>query len=190
MSKESIVERIISDAEKEAENIISQAEARAAQVTDDASLRAERKLVGVKAEVAQKVKAILDGKAATARLDGAKAELAEKRRVIDVVYKNALDALIDLDKKSSLALAEWLLVEFAEEGDEITFAPSYKYCAEIAKLDIVKEKSLKIAQGKSPVSGGFVLRGKYSDKDVSYDALIELDKEKHQAEIAASIFKG
>ncbi|MDE7083498.1 MAG: hypothetical protein K2O89_07350 [Clostridia bacterium] len=190
MSKESIVQRIISDAEKEAENIISQAEARAAQAVDDASLRAERKLTGVKAEVAQKVKAILDGKAATARLDAAKAELREKRRVIDTVYKNALAALVALDKKGSLSLAERLLCEFAEEGDEILFAPNYKYSAEVSKLDVVKAKKLKISNAKADVGGGFVLKGKNSDKDVSYGALLQFDREERQAEIAAAIFKG
>ena len=190
MSKESIVERIISDAEKEAENIIAQAETRAAQTVQEADLRAERKLTGVKAEVAQKVKAILDGKAATARLDGAKAELAEKRRVIDVVYKNALEALIALDKKTSLQLADRLLSEFADEGDEIVFAANYKYCAEVSKLDVVKEKKLKISNGKPAIDGGFILKGKNSDKDVSYGALLQFDREEYQAEIAAAVFKG
>lgn len=185
-----IVERIISDAEKESENIISQANARAAQVVDDASLRAERKLAGVKAEVAQKVKAILDGKAATARLDGAKAELAEKRRVIDAVYKNALDALNSLDKKSALTLADRLLSDFAEEGDEVLFAANYKYAAEVAKLDVFKDKKLKTASGKAEVAGGFILKGKNSDKNVSYGELLQFDREEHQAEIAAEIFKG
>lgn len=190
MSKESIVERIISDAEKEAENIIAQAETRATQTVQEADLRAERKLMGVKAEVAQKVKSILDGKAATARLDGAKASLAEKRRVIDVVYKNALEALVSLDKKSSLLLADRLLSDFAEEGDEIVFATNYKYFAEVSKLQIVKEKKLKIASGKSALDGGFILKGKNSDKDVSYGALLQFDREEYQAEIAAAVFKG
>ena len=190
MSKESIVERIISDAEKEAENIIAQAEARAQQTVQEADLRAERKLAGVKAEVAQKVKSILDGKAATARLDGAKAELAEKRRVIDSVYKNALEALIALDKKTSLALAERLLSDFAEEGDEIVFATNYKYVAEVSNLETVKAKKLKIANGKIPLDGGFILKGKNSDKDVSYGALLQFDREEYQAEIALAVFKG
>lgn len=190
MGKDSIVERIISDAEKEAENIISQAETKAAQVVEEANVRAERKLTGVTAEVAQKVKSILDGKAATARLDGAKAELAEKRRVIDAVYRNALDKLIALDKQSSLSLAEKLLYDFAEEGDEILFAANYKYSAEVAKLNVLKEKKLKIASGKADALGGFVLKGKNSDKDVSYGALLQFDREEYQAEIAAAVFKG
>ncbi|MDE7087765.1 MAG: hypothetical protein K2O67_06200, partial [Clostridia bacterium] len=123
-------------------------------------------------------------------LDGAKASLAEKRRVIDVVYKNALEALISLDKKSSLALADRLLSEYADDGDEIAFASNYKYAAEVSKLDVVKEKKLKISNGKPGIDGGFILKGKNSDKDVSYGALLQFDREEYQAEIAAAVFKG
>lgn len=190
MSKESIVERIITDAGEEASDIISRAENRAARILDEASLRADRRFKGAKAEVAQKSKAIFDGKAATARLDGAKAELAEKRRVIDHIYSEALDALIALDRKNALALAERLLTDFAEDGDEIVFAAGYKYAADVLKLDVVKRKKLKIGHGRERVDGGFILKGKNSDKDVSYGALLLLDREERQAELAAEIFKG
>lgn len=190
MSKESIVERIISDAEKEAESIISQANERAAETLSDAQTRAERRLTGVKAEVAEKVKSITDGKAATARLDGAKALLAEKRRVIDVVYKSALAKLVALDKSASLSLADRLLSGYADEGDEIVFAQNYKYAAEVAALDTVKKKKLKISGEKREMDGGFILRGKSSDKDLSYGALLAVDREENQAAIAAAVFKG
>lgn len=190
MSKESIVERIISDAEKEAEDILSAARVRAAQALEEADKEAARRLAGVKAETAQKVKSILDGKAATARLDGAKVELAEKRRVIDTVYREALNALISLNKQSSLSLAERLLEEFAEVGDEIVFSPDYKFAAEVAALGVVKEKKLSTSKKGAGFNGGFILRGKNSDKDLSYGALLAADREAHQAEIATKIFKG
>ena len=189
MSKESIVQRIISDAEKEAEDILSAAHSRATQALEEADKEAARRLAGVNAETAQKVKSILDGKAATARLDGAKVELAEKRRVIDSVYREALNALISLDKKSSLSLAERLLEAYAENGDEIVFSTDYKYATEVAALGVVKEKKLTTSKKGSGFDGGFILRGKNSDKDLSYGALLAADREEHQAEIAASIFK-
>lgn len=190
MGVENIVERIISDAENEAALIVSSAEKQAGEIIDGANLSAERKLTGVKAEVAQKVKAILDGKAATARLDGAKAELAEKRRVIDEVYSSALKALNALDKKDALLLADRLLQSFAEEGDEVVFASGYKYAAEVSKLDVFKEKKLKLARGSGNFDGGFILCGKTADKDLSYGALLAADREERQAEIAANVFKG
>ena len=69
MGSENIIERIITDTEKEAADIIAAAEKSAEEVIRLANERAERNLAGTKAEVAQKTKAILDGKSATARLD-------------------------------------------------------------------------------------------------------------------------
>lgn len=188
MGLDSIVERIISDAKKEAEDIISDAEKRAEDTVSEAKKQAERKLTGVKAETAQKVKSILDGKAATARLDCAKCELSEKRRVIDTLYFEALKSLIALGKKETVAIADRLLNAYAEKGDEIVFAPNYKYAEDVLKLDIVKELGLTHSVGGAGIDGGFVLKGKIADKDVSYTALLALDREENESSIAAKIF--
>lgn len=192
MSKESIVQRIISDAEAEAESIIAEAEKRAADSIAAANERAGRSLAGTKAETAARAKALTDGKAATARLDCAKIELAEKRRAIDAAYDAALKSLIALDEKQSVALADRLLSEYAEKGDEIVFAANYKYASAVLKLDIVKEKALKFStgemSGENRIEGGFILKGKISDKDTSYSALLAADREKHVSEVAAELF--
>lgn len=190
MSKESIVERIISDAEEDRTAILAEAQKNADEAIATANGRADRKFAGVKAETAQKVKAILDGKAASARLDGSKAELKEKRRVIDTVYDGALKKLCGLDKEDALKLAERLIKEYAEEGDEIAFASDYKFSQEVLKLDVAKKKKLKISHKSAKVDGGFILLGKDSDKDVSYAALLAADREQFQSEIAVKIFKG
>ena len=74
-------------------------------------------MLGAKAEAEAKAKSILDGKAASARLDCAKIELAEKRGVLDSVYEKALKKLKELDKKTAVALAGGLLAKYAEDGD-------------------------------------------------------------------------
>lgn len=190
MSYDSIVERIISDARAEADVILAEAEKKAEERVALARTEADRKLLGVKAEVARKVKSISDGKAATARLDGAKAGLAEKRRVMDSVYSAALEKLVALSKKEALLLSERLLEEHAEEGDEIVFAESFKYVSDVAALGVVKEKKLAVSKKRADIDGGFVLCGKSCDKDLSYSALLAADREEHQAEIAAEIFMG
>ena len=189
MSKESIVERIISDAEAERENLLAEAHKKAEADVAAANERAQRKFAGVQAETAQKVKAILEGKAASARLDGAKAELKEKRRVIDAVYDGALKKLCALDKEDSLKLAERLLKEYAEDGDEIAFASDYKFTQEVMKLDVAKKKKLKISHKGATVDGGFILLGKNSDKDISFAALLAADREQFQSDIAVKLFK-
>ena len=189
MSAEAIVERIISDAEKGAEEMLLEARGKAAEVIAEAQRHADRNKAGTEAELKAKIKGIEDGKAATARLDSAKILLAEKRRVIDTVYENALKKLIALDKRESLVIADRLLNLYAEEGDEIVFAANYPYAQDVAKLSVVAEKKLKIALKGADIDGGFVLRGKKADKDISYGALLSLDREEHQADIARKLFK-
>ncbi|MGN0813995.1 MAG: V-type ATP synthase subunit E [Candidatus Coproplasma sp.] len=188
MGKEDIVERIISDAEEEARKIVAAAEEKAAQTVAEAEKEAERTRIGTKAEVAEKVKGILDGKAATARLDCAKIMLGAKREVIDQAYAQALELLIGLNKDDSLSLAEDLLVSYAEDGDKIMFAENYRFAEEVAKLQVVKDKKLKVSPVRADLDGGFILVGKDSDKNLSYGALLSADREEKQAEIAAQIF--
>lgn len=188
MSAEAIVERIISDAEKGAGDMLSEAREKAGEVIAEAEKLAERNRVGTEAELKVKIKGINDGKAATARLDSAKILLAEKRRVIDTVYEKALEKLVALGRRESVSIAERLLNAYAEEGDEIVFAANYKFAQDVAKLSVVAEKKLKIALKGVNIDGGFILRGEKSDKDLSYGALLALDREAHQAEIARRLF--
>ncbi len=188
MSKEGIVERILSDADERAQSIIDAATKRAAEIIGEAENSAKRDEAGVRAEVEEKCAAIKSGKAAEARLDSAKVLLAQKRRVIDSIYERALASLKELKKSDAVAFANKILEEYAEEGDVIAFASDFKYAQEVSRLAVCKEKNLKISLNDENVVGGFVLRGKTADKDVSYRALLSLDREENQVEIAAEVF--
>ncbi len=188
MSKEAILNRIISDAQSAAEAAVTDAENKAASIVAEAETRAERDKKGTRAIIAERSKAIFDGKSATARLDSAKVLLAEKRRVIDTVYAQALEKLKNLPQKDAVKLAEALLSGYAENGDEIVFAANFQYKAQVLKLAVVAEKNLKNSGKTADIDGGFVLVGKNSDKDLSYGALLALDREAYQSEIAAKLF--
>ena len=188
MSEQAIVEKIIADAQAEAQAIIADAEKKAEGTLVAATERAERRKQGEKLAAESKAESILEGKAATARLDCAKILLGEKRAVIDEVYARALKGLLDLGKAESVHLISKLLEEYAEDGDEVIFAANFKYAAEASKLDIVKEKKLKVSSKRAEIDGGILLVGKTSDKDLSYSALLAEDREQHQAEIASKIF--
>lgn len=188
MGKEDIVGRILSDAEEEARAIVRAAEEKASQTIAEADSRSERTKKGANAEIAEKVKAIFDGKAATARLDCAKIMLGAKRDVIDEVYARALKQLVDLNATDSLSLAEKLLDAYAEEGDQIVFAENYRYGKEVFSLGVVKKKNLTVSPARAEIDGGFILVGEHSDKNLSYGALLAADREERQSEIAAQIF--
>lgn len=188
MSKQDIVDRILSDARAEAEAVLATAEESAARILAEAERRAESEMQATRAAVEAKCKSVKDGKAASARLDGAKILLGEKRGVIDALYASALDKLRAMKPKDCLALTERLLKEYAEEGDEIVFADGFPCPSEVSALQVVKDRKLKITFGGADFVGGFVLRGKTSDKDLSYGALLAADRAEHEAEIAVELF--
>lgn len=188
MSKDDIVNRIISDAEGEAADILKAASSRAEEIIAAANKRAFLERNEAEAEVDERSKRISDGKAAAARLDSAKIMLAEKRRVIDEIYARALVKLQKLGESDAVKLIESLLKENAEEGDEIILAQNFKYATKVAALPVVSAKKLTLSKERADISGGCLLRGKVSDKDLSYTALLGADMEEHQAEIAAKLF--
>lgn len=189
MAKEAIVERILADAESEAQAIVAEAEEKAAATVAAAETRAEKAKADTEREIAERSKAIADGKAATARLDSAKILLGEKRRVIDTVYARALDKLLSLGEGECLSLTDKLLNSYAEEGDEIVFAENYRYPERAAALPVVRERNLKISRDRAKIDGGLLLRGAVSDKDLSFGALLSADREEYQADIAAELFR-
>ena len=188
MSEQAIVEKIIADASAEAQAIVADAEKKAEGTIAAANARADKRKLGEKIASDKKAESILEGKAATARLDSAKILLGEKRAVIDEVYARALKEMQELGKAEALHLVSRLLEEYAEEGDEVLFAENFKYAAEASKLDIVREKKLKVSAKRADIDGGLLLVGKNSDKNLSFGALLAEDREQHQAEIAAQIF--
>ena len=188
MSREAIEQKILSDADAECEAIVSAANARAEQIVSEANARAEQELQDAQKELAILSRRMLDVNAATARLDGAKALLAEKRRVIETVYARALEKLLALGERESLRLLERLLTENAETGDEIVFDERFAFCEGAAKLSVVKERNLSICKTREKLGGGCILRGKRCDKDLSYPALLRADMDEHQSALAAKLF--
>ncbi len=188
MSKEAIIERILSDAKAESEEIVRAAKARADEIVAAANARAAEERAETEAELKELTERILAVNAAAARLDGAKILLAEKRRVIEAVYAKALENLLSLGERESLLFLERLLKEYAEPEDEIVFDENFAYRKGAEQLPVIGERSLKICPTGEKLGGGCILRGKQSDKNISYPALLRLDMEQHQSALAAELF--
>ena len=188
MGKEAIVEKILSDADAECEAILLAARQRAEELVAAAEANAERERAETQSDLQAITDRMLAVNAAAARMDGAKALLAEKRRVIDAVYERARKRLLSLGEEESLRLFGRLLSESAEAGDEIVFDKTFAYREGAARLAVVKERGLRIAEETVDAGGGFILRGKKCDKDLTYPVLLRADMEARQGELAAKLF--
>lgn len=189
MGREELTRRILDDAQAEADAIVKEAEEGANARLAAASERAEAQRIEAERELASRVASIRAGKEAAARLDGQKVALAQKRRVIDTVYERAFEALLALGQEQTLAFTESLLKQYAAQGDEIVFARDYPCAQEAALLPVVKQRALTVSQERAPFSGGLLLRGKQSDTDLSYRALLLEDREQNQAALAQALFQ-
>ncbi len=189
MSMQKVVERILSDAEKDAEKTLHNAHVKAEELiaTTQAEIKAERE--AVEAEVEAKKQSVFERRSADARLESAKILLGEKRKTISAVYELALVRLNALEKEDCLALAGRLLEEYAETGDKLYFAEKFAYASEVASLPVVKEKKLAVQSERLAISGGMRLVGEKADKDLSFSALLEADKDENQASLAVKLFK-
>ncbi len=189
MSKELIRERILSDAADEATAIEQAGKEKAAGIVANAMKKAEEERRETETEAKEKFDSVQEKRAAAARLESSKIWLSEKRKVIDGIYALTKERLVTLEKEQSVALSEHLLNKYAEKDDEIVFAENYKFVVEDALLPIVEKLGLKISKERIKIDGGFLLKGKKADKDLSYGALLAVDRDARQAELAREIFK-
>lgn len=189
MGTQQVVERILSDARAEAETIVAEAQAQAAKLYADAETQAAAFRAETERETKEKCAAILEKRAADARLDGAKIWLSEKRKVINAVYDEAHSRLLELSKEDCLAMFSALLENYAETGDEIFLDGAFPYAEALKTLPVIQEKALKISKERLRLEGGMFLKGEKADKDLSYPALLAADRDGYQAELARELFK-
>ena len=188
MSTQSIIDKIKSDSQTEAERIVAIAEEKAAGIIASANEKALQIRKEAEENVAMQTQSIREKKAASDRLESAKILLAQKRETLRCVYKMALDELLSLSKEETLRIAATLIERYAEDGDELYFAENFKYADEVRILPVIEKRGLTVSKTRLQLDGGMRLVGKTADKDLSYGALLNADKERYQAEIAKQLF--
>ncbi len=188
MAKQDIVERILSDAQAEANSIIDNANQKATKILADAEDYAKRETAATEQECQAYAQDVMDKKAAAARLECAKIALAEKRKVLDYIYAVALARLKEHAAEEGVAFYGNLLEKYADDGDVVYFAETFDKVDAVVSLPVFAKKRLSVGETRAKIDGGMLLVGKKADKDISFTALIEHDKEKYLAQIAAEIF--
>ena len=189
MSIQNVVDKILLDAKAEANAIVTAAEERSAKLLAESALRMENARKEVEEETQKKAESILEKRAADARLACAKILLEEKRATIDAVYELALQRLLSLAKEDAVRMCNQLLCRYAETGDTVYFAENFKYADAVVALPVCKEKSLQFATERMAIDGGMRLVGKIADKDLSFGALLNADRDENQASLATALFK-
>lgn len=187
MKENSIIEKIIADAEAKANLTVADAERAAADTLKNAEIQAENTRKEQFELLEKKNSDYVEKRKINARLDCNKLILGAKRDILDEVFALALDKLTKLPEKDYVELCSRLIEKYAEEGDEIILSASCRYREKINALPAIKALSLKTGKIAS-FAGGVILANEKTDKNLTFEALIALEKEKKQAEIAGKLF--
>lgn len=190
MSKEAIVEKIISDAHLKADSIVAEANAKADEIISAAAEECKGYMYSFKSETDKMIFDVDARSKTVAELDARKLTLAAKTKVLDVVYERTLENLRNLDKEAYSALVFGML-ENAKDGDVVTISEREKDIVTKESLaEFAKKKGIKLtpAEQAGDFDGGIVLGENGVDKNFTLEVEVALLKEQTEAKTAKEIF--
>ncbi len=189
-NKEAIIQKIIDDAKAVAAANIDEANDTASQILGRAQRQVD-KFVETNAQKAdEKYADALKRSQVVSNLDVKKLVQGAKKKVIDKVFEEALEA-IKADKKRYLALLEGMILSCCEDGDEVVPAMgedkliTKKFVSDLSKKS---GKSLEKSESEGDFKGGVMLSGKNYDKNLTLELELSLIREKLESKIDAILF--
>lgn len=187
-TSDALVQRIISDAENRAKEIIVEAEAYAEKLNENAKAEAAELVKEIEENAFLSSEEIKRARETLSAIENKKTYLTAKQSAVEKVYSLALEKLSAMKKDEYLALIGGLVEKYAEEGDLVILSESAPLSVnDVLALAPVKKLSLKVEKtGK--FDGGIVLSGKAFDKDLSFKAIIEEEKERSEVETSKKLF--
>ncbi len=184
MSENGLIERILSDAKALAQSIIDKARTE----SGEAIISEKNKALEIRQKndvmLKQEADKIIARKATVAEIDAKKALLAAKVQCVDLAFKKAKDKLCALDKKAYTQLILKLIRLYAEENDVILLSEKNNVDLKALKEDTTFiNKKLSLANNFGDFSGGLILKGKNYDKNLTFETLLNQQKNQLQKEV-------
>lgn len=189
-NKEAIIQKIIDDAEAVAAANIGEANDTASQILGRAQRQVDKFIETNAQKADEKYADALKRSQVVSNLDVKKLVQGAKKKVIDKVFEESLEA-IKADKKRYLALLEGMILSCCEDGDEVVPAMgedkliTKKFVSDLSKKS---GKSLKKSESEGDFKGGVMLSGKNYDKNFTLELELSLIREKLESKIDAILF--
>ena len=190
MSKEAIIDKILSDANLKGDAIIGEANEKADEIISLAAKQCKDYLYKSKTEIDRLTLEIDERSRSVAELDARKLLLAAKTQVLDSVYAKTLEKLRNLDKEQYSALI-FSMLENAKDGDVVTVSEREKDIVTKESLaDFAKKKgiSLTLADKFGEFDGGVIISENGVDNNFTLEVEVALLREQTETKIAKEIF--
>ncbi len=189
--KQTIIDKIIRDAELKAESNVSAAKEKADALISQAQADAEAMRAEKLADKTEQTNELIRRRRSVALLDKKRAISAYKSELALAVFDEAIDAFKS-DKKRYKAYIEELLKTNAEDGDEI-IASKYDESVVTSAMVTKVAKALKIKLALSDKSGdfkgGLILSGVNYDKNLTLDDIVRRIRQDSETQVAKILFK-
>lgn len=186
---EGIIEKILSDAKAQAKEIIDKAEYDKAMCEKATNEWVEDYFSAQRKTLKKECEDLIERKLTISKLDKRKIALATKQDIIQDILAKVLERLLSLPKDEYLAYVLRLLEKFSENGDQIVLSRDNKLCKkDFEGKQIVSERNLTFADYTGDFLGGIMLVGKVCDKDLSFKAVLEENKENIISVITSELF--
>ncbi len=192
MSKELIIEKILSDARSKAAEIIKSAESKADKIVGDANAEVEQGTLRAVTDAEALVPELLRRKLSVAELESKKILLRAKQNVLEEVFKGALEDIRALPREKYLEYIESMLLANAEDGDTVIIAEADKAMVTKAFVEKAAEKKgikLQLAKEYGNFAGGLILSSRCCSKNMSLELELASLREDKEAKIARMIFE-
>lgn len=190
MSKEAIIDKILSDANLKADAVIGDANAKADEIISLAAEQCKSYLYQSKAETDKMALDVDSRSRSVAELDARKLQLAAKTKVLDSVYASVLDKLRNLDKERYSALI-FAMLDNAKDGDVVTVSEREKDIVTKQSLDEFANKkgiTLTLCEKTGDFDGGVVISENGVDKNFTFEVETALLREQTETKVAKEIF--
>jgi len=194
-SAQQVTEKILADAGAEADSIKEQADRKQsdqkAQLNQElARYRRQTKSLTQKA-ADDKIQHLL----ASARMDIAKQNLAEKRKILDEIFQHAEQQLRKLPDDQYGELVTKLLLQAVQSGDEQVIVDknekriNHDFIKKInRKLGPGYKGNLTLSDQKQDLGGGFILKRDRIKTNASFAVLIAQSRKDLEIELAKDLF--
>jgi V/A-type H+-transporting ATPase subunit E len=195
MEAQSVIDKILADAQAEAERITGEAEEKESleQAKLTSQLQEYKRQTEILADRAGK-----DEKShilAAARMEIAGELLAEKRKILDEVFELARRQLKSLPDDEYGKLITRLMLGAVETGDEEVILDKNENRIDQQFINMVnqqlcssKKGNLRLSEEEQDIEGGFILRRGRIKTNVSFDVLLDRARKELEIELAKELF--
>ena len=189
---EKITARMQSDADDALEKLRMQTEQECSAVRAEYRKRAEEECAALRARSEQAAQERYERLCSASEMETRKLRLAAKQEVLRDTYALALDKLCTMPQEQYEALLCRLLGKASETGDEqIRLCPEDREKlgeAFVQRANEALHTHFTLSDRTADIRAGFVLVGKMSDVNCSFETLLALSRERSEQEAADRLF--